>query len=181
MCIRVDMPSVLTRLSFLVAALLLGGCATMKPLMFWQGGYEFKSESLEVNELRRALVCETPTEASRIQVFDDALALLASPIAASLQVDQLNNLRAQATYVVIEQGQRRTGGYSLELRPKAAVDEQGLLTLDADWIEPAPDRMQIQILTSLCVLVQLPAKPYNRVELKDGKGNTRAVWSREES
>ncbi len=170
----------LTRLVVLVSMLLLGGCATMQPLMFWQGGYEFQSETLKVKELRRALVCDTPTEASRLQVFDDALALLASPVAASLQAGQLEDLDAQASYIVVEQGQRRTGGYSLELRPQAMVDEEGLLTLNADWIEPAPDRMQIQILTSLCVLVQLPAQPYNSVELKDGKGNTRAVWSREE-
>ncbi len=170
----------LTRLVVLVSMLLLGGCATMQPLMFWQGGYEFQSETLKVKELRRALVCDTPTEASRLQVFDDALALLASPVAASLQAEQLEDLDAQASYIVVEQGQRRTGGYSLELRPQAMVDEEGLLTLNADWIEPAPDRMQIQILTSLCVLVQLPAQPYNSVELKDGKGNTRAVWSREE-
>ncbi len=174
------MPSVLTRLCYLTVALLLGGCATLEPLMFWQGSYNFQSETLEVNELRRALVCETPTEASRLQVFDGAQALLASPVAALLQVDQLDNLTEESSYIVVEQGQRRTGGYSLELRPKATVDEDGLLTLDADWIEPAPDRMQIQILTSLCVLVQLPPKPYNQVELKDGKGNTRAVWSREE-
>ncbi len=170
----------LTRLVVLVSMLLLGGCATMQPLMFWQGGYEFQSETLKVKELRRALVCDTPTEASRLQVFDDALSLLASPVAASLQAGQLEGLDAQASYIVVEQGQRRTGGYSLELRPQAMVDEEGLLTLNADWIEPAPDRMQIQILTSLCVLVQLPAQPYNSVELKDGKGNTRAVWSREE-
>lgn len=174
------MPAVLTRLFLPVAALLLGGCTTLQPLMFWQGGYDFESEALEVDEIRRALVCETPTEASRLQVYDSAQALLAAPVAASLQVEQLSDLAEQASYIVIEQGQRRTGGYSLELRPKAKVDEEGQLTLDADWIEPAPDRMQIQILTSLCVLVQLPAKPYTQVQLKDGKGNTRAVWSRED-
>lgn len=157
--------------------LMLGACSTMRPLMFWDG-YEFEAQSLEVVELRRALVCETPTEASQLQVFDSLAALQSSAVAQALQVDRLEDLDPLASYIVVEQGQRRTGGYSIELRPEATVDEEGLLTLTADWIEPSADRMQIQILTSLCVLARLPAQPYERVQLLDLAGSTRASWVR---
>ena len=172
------MRAAIIRFSFLLSPLFLAACSTLQPLMFWDR-YEFKNETFELVELRRALVCETPTEASRLQVFDSAEALLASPLALSLQVAALE-LPEQASFAVIEQGQRRTGGYSIELRPQAKVNEEGQLTLEADWLEPAPDRMQIQILTSLCVLVQLPPQPYERAELQDGDGNARAVWVRED-
>lgn len=161
---------------FLLTTLLVS-CSTMDALKFWDEDYEFKNETVKLAELRRALVCDTPTEASRMHIFDNAEALLASPLAANLQAQSMS-LRSDASFAVIEQGQRRTGGYSLELRRKAEVDEAGTLTLKADWIEPAPDRMQIQILTSLCVLVELPQQPYERAQLLDATGNPRAVWAR---
>lgn len=158
--------------------LLLGGCSTLKPLMFWSG-YDFQADTLELTELRRALVCDTPTEVPRLQVFDNLEALQASPVADALQVDRLAELDPLASYVVIEQGQRRTGGYSIEMRPGATVTEEGVLTLSADWIEPSADRMQIQILTSLCVLARLPGQPYEQVRLLDLGGNERALWLRD--
>lgn len=162
----------------LLLTVVLASCSTMNALKFWDGDYEFKNETVKLTELRRALVCDTPTEASRMQIFDSAAQLLASPLADSLQAQSMS-LRADASYAVIEQGQRRTGGYSLELRPKASVTEEGAITLKADWIEPAPDRMQIQILTSLCVLVELPQQPYENAQLLDATGNPRAVWVRD--
>lgn len=155
-------------------SLLLGGCASMK---FWDPPYDFPAGTVELKELRRALVCDTPTEQARVRAFDSAAALLADPLGASLQAADLS-LPADSSYVVVELGQRRTGGYSLEPRSKAELDETGRLQVQADWIEPAADRMRIQILTSLCVLLQAPAMPYNRVELLDTTGAVRAFWDR---
>lgn len=169
-CIRLLLSSALL--------LLFTGCTTLQPLLFWQG-FDFEAQTLSVDELRRALICETPTEASRLQVFDSAEALRASAVAQLLQVDQLAQLTEDASYIVVEQGQRRTGGFSLEVRDDASVDEEGQLLLTADWIEPQPDRLQIQILTSLCVLLELPPMPYTSVTLQDGGGATRAAWQRQ--
>lgn len=158
----------------------LAGCASMSMpnLKFWEPDYEFLPGPVAVEELRRALVCDTPSADSRVQVFDSAEALRASSVGQKLQAPSLDLGPEPASYVVVEQGERRTGGYSLELRPQASLNEEGVVTLQADYLEPLPDRMRIQIVTSLCVLVELPNEPYTGVVLVDGDGQTRATWTR---
>lgn len=151
---------------------------SMPNLKFWEPDYDFLPGPVAVEELRRALVCDTPSADSQVQLFDSAQELRASAVGQKLQAPSLDLGAAPARYVVVEQGERRTGGYSLELRPQANLDEEGILTLQADYLEPQADRMRIQIVTSLCVLVELPDEPYSGIVLVDGDGQTRASWSR---
>ncbi len=155
----------------IILILALSGCSWN--WKFWDSKPSFESQSLRVHELRRALICGTPTEDSVIRLFDSAAALRAWDGSERLHLETLE-LPAERAFVLIEQGLRRTGGYSIELRPKASLSESGTLTIQADWLEPQPDRMLTQILTSLCVLSAVPARPYLRVEVGDQAGQIRA-------
>ena len=138
----------------------LTACASMSNMKFWEQGYEFQAGTLPVAELRRALVCDTPTEDADVTLFDAGDALRSSPLGSSLEAGSLD-LVPSSSYLVVEQGQRRTGGYSIEMLPEATLTDEGVLKLTGTWLEPGADRMTIQILTSVCVLLEVPAQPYN--------------------
>ena len=151
----------------------LAGCAWMPNLKFWDTAPDIAAGSVKVHELRRALLCGTPTEAAVVRLFDSVDALKAWDSDNKLQLDRIE-LPANRSFVLLEQGLRNTGGYSVELRERGQVDEQGTLKLVAEWIEPGKDRMVTQIVTSLCVLADVNPALYSRVEVVDRNGTFRA-------
>ncbi len=161
------------RLVLVLAVLSLSACAWVPKLKFWGDNYDFVTGSVDVRELRRALLCGTPTEEAVVRLFDTVEELRAWDDQDNLRLDRVE-LPADKSFVVLEQGLRRTGGYSVELRRKASVDEQGTLRLQADWLEPLPDRVVTQMMTSLCVLVAVDAQPYRQVEVQDSTEQLKA-------
>jgi len=69
--------------------------------------------------------------------------------------------------LLISMGQQRTGGYGIKLTeaPVAVVDK--LATVQVHWLEPAPGGIQIQVLTSPCVLIKLPLNDYVHIKVVD--------------
>lgn len=157
-------------------AITLTGCSWVPEFTLWQPSYDFPAGRLKVEELRRALLCGTPTEEPVVRLFDSATALTAWDANNSLQLERLE-LPEQRSFILLEQGLRRTGGYSVEIAKSARVDAQGVLRFKAEWLEPKPDRMVTQMMTSLCVLVAVDAMPYTRVEVLDAKDEVRAAAS----
>lgn len=164
------MPS---RLVVLLCTLGLGACAWTPKLKFWDSGYEFTAQTLQLRELRRALLCGTPTEDAVVRLFDDAQALRDWDANDSLDLGHIE-LPEGKSFIILEQGLRRTGGYSVEMARTAELDDQGTLRLSAEWLSPAPDRMVTQMLTSLCVLAAVDAMPYQRLEVYDSQQALRA-------
>lgn len=152
----------------------LSACAWTSKLKFWDSGPQIEPGAVELRELRRALVCGTPSEAAAVRFFDSAEALTQWDVDNTLQLGRIE-LPADQDFVLIEQGKRDTGGYSLELRGRGQVDEEGVLTLTGEWLEPAADRIVTQIITSLCVLVAVEPAAYTRVVLNDKNGTFRAA------
>ncbi len=157
------------------AALLasLGACSWMPTLKFWDSGPDVDAGEVKVRELRRSLLCGTPTEAAVVRYFPTLEALTAWDTDNILHLGRIE-LPTDRAFVLVEQGRRQTGGYSIELRKTAQVDEQGVLRMSAEWLEPGEDRMVTQIITSLCVLASVKPEPYSRVELVDKNGTFRA-------
>lgn len=151
----------------------LGACSWMPTLKFWDSGPKVAAGEVKVRELRRSLLCGTPTEAAVVRYFPSAEALTAWDSEDILHLDRIE-LPGDRAFVLVEQGRRQTGGYSIELRKTAEVDEQGILHMSAEWLEPGEDRMVTQIITSLCVLASVKPKPYSRIELVDKNGTFRA-------
>jgi hypothetical protein len=164
------------RLILVVSAMSLAACAWMPEVKFWDKGYDFVPASVKVWELRRALLCGTPTEDAVVRLFDSAEALQAWDADDMLQLQRIE-LPAEKAFVLLEQGLRSTGGYSVEMNRVAQLDDQGVLTLQAEWLEPAPDRMVTQMMTSLCVLAAVDAVPYARVEVRDANAHLKAFFN----
>lgn len=164
----------LVRLVLAVAMIAsLGACSWMPTLKFWDSGPKVDAGEVKVRELRRSLLCGTPTEAAAVRYFADAEALSSWDVDDILHLSTIE-LPMDRAFVLVEQGRRQTGGYSIELAKQAQLDEQGILHLQAEWLEPGEDRMVTQIITSLCVLASVKPQPYTRIELSDKNSTFRA-------
>lgn len=76
--------------------------------------------------------------------------------------------------VLVEMGQKPTGGYRLELGSEAMTVSDGTARLVVNWHEPEEGMLLTQALTSPCLLVQVPQDDYRAVEVVDQDEQVRA-------
>lgn len=86
-------------------------------------------------------------------------------------------LAADGGAIVVEMGQRPTGGYNIKLdRSKTAI-ENGTLTLGLTWNAPRLDAAVSQALIASCVVIRPPQGEYSRIRAVDQLGNLRGQTS----
>lgn len=154
------------RAAILLCALALSGCG-------FQPAKVFSSYAqIEVREVGRSLYCNTPGEAARVALLTGAQAVLDWQAERGVTLAGPESL-SQTSYALIESGLRPTGGYSLAVA-RGAVLRGPLVILNATFFSPSPGAMRAQVITSPCVLVQLPQGRYGSVEVQDPSGATRA-------
>ena len=69
--------------------------------------------------------------------------------------------------LLISMGQKRTGGYGIKLIDAPVTVKDKLATVQVHWLEPTPGGIQIQVLTSPCVLIKLPLNDYAHIKVID--------------
>jgi len=69
--------------------------------------------------------------------------------------------------LLINMGQKRTGGYGIKLLDAPVTVKDKLATVQVHWLEPTPGGIQIQVLTSPCVLIKLPLNDYVHIKVID--------------
>jgi len=69
--------------------------------------------------------------------------------------------------LLIKMGQQRTGGYGVRLSDLPVTLKDKIVTLPVHWLEPTPGGIQIQVLTSPCVLIELPLNGYGQINVVD--------------
>lgn len=79
--------------------------------------------------------------------------------------------------LLIAMGQRPTGGYRLTLGSQPVRVEADTLIVPVNWTEPAPGFAQIQVITSPCLLIKLPAVSFQRIQVTDRQGEVRIETS----
>jgi len=134
---------------------------------------------VEIDELRRLSVCNSATVDSTIRLIGDADALAAFEAQRGIHLVGTAPLTA-GPYVLIELGQRATGGYAIALSHRA-TEQKNHLQLAATFFAPKPGQVVESSSTSPCVLIALP-KPHNSprytsIALTDPAGQVRAEWS----
>lgn len=77
--------------------------------------------------------------------------------------------------LLIDMGTRPSGGYALELADPRPTLEDGTLTIHIDWRTPDPDLFATQALTRPCLLLDIPASDYRRIEVRDREGRLRGA------
>jgi len=69
--------------------------------------------------------------------------------------------------VLINMGQQSTAGYVLEMDATAYVLRDHVAVIPVLWKEPEPGSMQAQVITSPCLLLQVPKGRYTEIEVVD--------------
>ena len=69
--------------------------------------------------------------------------------------------------LLINMGQKRTGGYGIKLLVAPVTVKDMIATVQVHWLEPTPGGIQIQVLTSPCVLIKLPLNAYTHIKIVD--------------
>lgn len=77
--------------------------------------------------------------------------------------------------IVVEMGQRPTGGYDIELMPEATRVENGTLKLGVKWTAPPHYAAISQALTAPCMVITPPKGDYARIVVVDQLGHTRGT------
>lgn len=148
---------------------LLAGCAMFKPK-------PVEPEDLMVAELRRSVDCGTSSREARLRYFagaDDYTAWQAtqSERASLMPTEELPGDKA---LMLVEMGQRNSGGHYLKVGESAYLDRDRMLWLTGVWTTPGPDRMVTQMITSPCVLVAIPQRDYAGFRISDQDEELRA-------
>lgn len=159
----------IAKVAALLCASLVTGCAMFKPK-------PIEPEDLFVSELRRSVDCGTSSREARLQYFADAEAYTRWQATQSERASLLpdDELPADKALLLVEMGQRSTGGYYLKVGESAYLDRDRMLWLRGEWTSPGPDRMVTQMITSPCVLVAVPQRPYQGFRISDQDEELRA-------
>lgn len=158
---------------YLVAAAmvaLLAGCST---LHLGGGG----PPGLKI--VGNSTYCGTASQASEVHYF-------ATPDAYQNWIDyrNVNGLDAEGAkkrgVVVVEMGQRPTGGYKLKLNRGKTKIQDNTLTLAMDWHAPRLDAAVSQAMITQCLAIRPPRGSYNEIRVVDQIDNSRGVVDRQD-
>ena len=75
--------------------------------------------------------------------------------------------------VLIHMGQKRSGGYGLELMKPQASLKGGSAYIEVKWKEPPPNAIVTMMITSPCLLVKIQRGEYKTVVIVDHSGRRR--------
>ena len=98
------------------------------------------------------------------------------PVLPSIQPPAVDFTRSGV--LLIGMGQRPTAGYGLSLAEGSPQLKGDTLEIRVNWLEPAPGRLLAQVITTPCLLLKLPAVPFQRLSIIDRTGQVRVSASR---
>ncbi|MFO1431135.1 MAG: protease complex subunit PrcB family protein [Candidatus Competibacteraceae bacterium] len=93
------------------------------------------------------------------------------PVLPSIQPPPVDFTRSGV--LMIGMGQQPTAGYGLSLAEDSPLLKGETLEIRVNWQEPAPGRLLAQVLTAPCLLLKLPAVPFQQVMVIDQNGQVR--------
>lgn len=152
----------MTRVGLLfLACLSVAGCS-----MFHLGG-----NPSGVSVIGDSTYCGTSSQNSEVHYFAD-------PNAFQNWIDyrnitDFNRKMARHGVLIVEMGQRPTGGYNIQLNGEKTGVHGDTLRIAMDWHAPRLDAAVSQALTSECVALSLPPGDYDEANVVDQIGNSR--------
>lgn len=122
----------------------------------------------------KSTYCGTASQASEVHYF-------ATPDDYQNWIDYRNvkGLNAKGAkergVVVVEMGQRPTGGYKLKLNGRKTKIKGDTLNLVMDWHAPRLDAAVSQAMITQCVAIRPPVGNYDQIRVVDQIGNSRGL------
>lgn len=136
-------------------------------------------EPLRGDTLFASQMCNTEGSQAAATLINDQQTLesiyarfQSNTLGASHPVPKMNF--ARDTLLLIEMGQRPTGGYQVAYNYRQPVAlKKDHLAVTVNWVEPDANTLTVQMLTSPCVLLRLPKGDYPKVRVFDQDGRQR--------
>ena len=167
-----------------LTACLLAGCAApswmpdmpaMPDLVPDFSSWFNPEHAIEVQEVSRADICNTPDSESAVTVMPDPAALQAWAQSRGVRLEpDAGRPLPQTSFAVVEYGQRPHGGYGLAVSKQGGL-RNSVLLLKGTFFEPAPGRWASTTPMSPCVVVSLPPRNYKDIKVLDQTGRVRAA------
>lgn len=132
---------------------------------------------LEVRILHSSVVCGSPSDRPAATWLDTAKSFSAAY--GRLTRSRMNQPAPPAVnfsdhgVLLIEMGRRRTGGYSLSLASNHLEVTGDRAQVHVAWIEPDDGAILPQIVTSPCLMLEIPRAGYSLVQVVDQSGIVR--------
>ena len=171
------MPFALTRRHVLIALL-----ATTLPLASCANNGTAKPLPFEPAVLLARAQCDNPKQEVSARLIEDSAALSATY--QQLYRQQLGSAVIPpeidfSTHVVllIEMGEQPTAGYALLPAESPAQQIGDTVHIPLLWRAPAPETMVAQVITSPCLLLEIPRGDYARIEILDQENKVRVALS----
>jgi len=133
---------------------------------------ELRVEAIEIGRLSN---CKSVGRESYLELFPNAEAVRAWEQTRGVQFTAAEKPLPEGIYLVVESGERATGGYSLAVSRQAAMKDR-VLYIKASYLVPGNASMVTEAVTSPCSLVQVPTRLYERAYLLDQANKVRARW-----
>ncbi|MGB7755391.1 MAG: protease complex subunit PrcB family protein [Salinisphaera sp.] len=124
-----------------------------------------------VSVVGKSTYCGTPSQASEVHYFADPDAF--QNWIGYRNVSGFSPKMARNGVLIVEMGQRPTGGYDIRLNGKKTGIKNNILTIGMDWHAPRLDAAVSQAMISQCVALHLPQGQYQKVRVVDQLGNLR--------
>lgn len=119
----------------------------------------------------QSIYCGTPSQDAAVHYFDQAAAF--GDWLEYRSIAEFDAEMASAGLVVVEMGQRPTGGYHLKMDASESRIDGDTLKLRMTWNAPRLDAAVSQALTSPCVAIKPPKGDFDRIEVRDQLDNLR--------
>lgn len=156
---RINISGAVSRVGVPALALAcLGGCGLMKKIP--------EPEDVRVSEIRRSIHCGTEQRHAALSYFPTPEDWIGWQAERGLEIVPPEKLPS-GPLLLLEMGERRTGGYFIEPKTDATIDRDRVMWLAGEWIKPGKDRMVTQMLTSPCVLLSIPPRDYRGFRIID--------------
>ncbi|WP_440856200.1 hypothetical protein [Salinisphaera sp. RV14] len=145
----------------LIASVAIAGCSTL----------HLGRSASGVSVVGKSTYCGTPSQASEVHYFADPDAF--QNWIDYRNVNGFNPKMARNGVLIVEMGQRPTGGYDIQLASKKTGIKNNVLTIGMDWHAPRLDAAVSQAMITQCVALHLPQGQYHKVRVVDQLGNVR--------
>lgn len=145
----------------LIASVAIAGCSTL----------HLGRSASGVSVVGKSTYCGTPSQASEVHYFSDPDAF--QNWIDYRNVNGFNEKMARNGVLIVEMGQRPTGGYDIRLDSKKTGIKNNVLTISMNWHAPRLDAAVSQAMITPCVALHLPQGQYNKVKVVDQLGNLR--------
>ena len=160
----------ITRHTFILLAVATGGCVSTSEITRWMQ----PEKQIEVGDVRRSQQCGTQDAAAHIRLLPDVAALKTWEQSREVTLSAGEPALPRGPFALVELGRRGTAGYGVAVSRHASRHGE-VLTLKGTFIAPPPGRELAQVDSAPCVLVSLPPRDYQAIEIVDQTGEVRAT------